>query len=303
MHAQGIGGAVPILMYHSISEQATPAYEPFTVSPDMFAEHIAYLRQHDYTVMTMTQLAQARYLDEGSLPERPVVLTFDDGLADFYHSAFPVLKRYNISATLYIVTAYVNGTSQWLRSKGEEMRPMLSWEQIREISAQGIECGGHSHTHRQLDILSSASARDEIVRNKEELEQHLQHEISAFSYPYGYYTSAIQRMVRDAGYTSACTVQYEVSAPSDNPFAMTRLNIDRSIDTNALEALLHKPLPSSPKPRLKRALAYGWRVKRSLASVIDDYRDRHNRRVYPRQLELTPHSGEAHPGSKGSISR
>jgi len=258
-------------MYHSISQQATSAYEPFTVSPDLFVEHIEYLRQHDYTPITVTQLVQARSQDMGSLPERPVVLTFDDGLADFYHSAFPVLRQYNFHATLYVVTAYVNGTSLWLRNKGEEMRPMLSWEQIQEMSAQGVECGGHSHTHRQLDILSATRARDEIVRCKEELEHYLQHQILTFSYPYGYYTAGIQRMVRDAGYTSACTVQYEISSPNDSPFALTRLNIDKSIDTDALGALLNRKGTSSPKPRMKRVLAYGWRLKRYISALADDH--------------------------------
>jgi len=269
MHAQGIEGVVPILMYHSISQEATSAYKPFAVSPGLFIEHIEYLRRHNYTPMTVTQLAQARSQESGSLPERPIVLTFDDGLADFYHSALPVLKQYDFRATLYVVTAYVNGTSQWLRNKGEEMRPMLSWEQIQEISEQGIECGGHSHTHRQLDILPAASARDEIVRSKEELERHLQRDILTFSYPYGYYTAGIQRMVHDAGYTSACTVQYTASSPHDNPFALTRLNIDSSIDTTALEALLKRKETRSPKPRLKRTLAYAWRLKRYLSALVD----------------------------------
>src|SRR6266496_2657570 len=91
---------VPILMYHSISDHASPKFKQFTVSPKLFAEHMAYLHQHRYIPITVTQFVNA--LSNSTLPERPVVLTFDDGFADFYTEALPVLKHYGFAATLYV---------------------------------------------------------------------------------------------------------------------------------------------------------------------------------------------------------
>src|SRR5436853_2185524 len=158
---------IPILMYHSISCRSEGNFRVFTVCPGLFAEHIKYLYEHGYTSLTVTQLVTLLYHNRQSLPKRPVVVTFDDGFADFFTDALPVLKRYNFVATLYITTAFVGGTSSWLWREKEATRPMLTWDQIVEINAQGIECGGHSHTHPQLDLLPLSAARREVVQSKE----------------------------------------------------------------------------------------------------------------------------------------
>src|SRR5713101_1852063 len=156
MFTQSNKKKVPILMYHSISEHAAPRFKPFAVSPTLFVEHMAYLHQHAYTPITVTQLINTRSKGSSALPEQPVVLTFDDGFADFYTEALPVLQRYGFVATLYVTTAFVNATSRWLQQEGEAERLMLTWEQLAEVNAHGIECGAHSHSHAQLDMLPAA---------------------------------------------------------------------------------------------------------------------------------------------------
>src|SRR2546421_10724869 len=99
---------VPILMYHSISDYATRKYRPLAVPQALFAKHMAYLHQRAYTPISVTQFINARAKGRPALPERPVILTFDDGFADFFTNAFPVLQRYGFIATLYIATAFVN---------------------------------------------------------------------------------------------------------------------------------------------------------------------------------------------------
>src|SRR5438128_7257180 len=88
----------------------------------------------------------------------------------------PILMYHRISEH----AAFIGSTSRWLRREGETTRPMLTWDQISEISARGIECGGHSHWHRQLDTLPLAVARDEIVQSKRYLEHHPGLEVSSF---------------------------------------------------------------------------------------------------------------------------
>jgi peptidoglycan/xylan/chitin deacetylase (PgdA/CDA1 family) len=258
---------IPILMYHSISEPERANHQrwPFAVSPALFAEHIKYLYEHGYVALTVTQLITLLYHNRQSLPEQPVVVTFDDGYADFFTNALPVLKRYNFVATLYITTAFVGGTSSWLWREKEATHPMLTWEQIAEINRQGIECGGHSHTHPQLDLLSLSAARREIIQNKELLEQHLDQKIASFAYPHGYHSVALQRTLKQAGYTSACAVKYEMSVESTNPFSLARLGIMADTDVDALAALLTSSPPSLLNALYKRSCAPVWRLVRYCA--------------------------------------
>ncbi|MBV9229057.1 MAG: polysaccharide deacetylase family protein, partial [Chloroflexi bacterium] len=144
----------------------------------------------------MTQMVQARAQNGEELPPQPIVLTFDDAYADFYTNALPALQTYGFVATLYVPTVFVGGTSRWLEYLGEGSRPLLSWSQLAEISACGIECGAHSHTHPALDMLSFSKAQDEIVRCKCLLEDHLGQQTSSFAYPYGYYNTRVRQMVR-----------------------------------------------------------------------------------------------------------
>ncbi len=226
---------IPILMYHSVSCSTNPKFMQFTVSPTHFAEQMAYLHTHDYTPMTVTQLVQSAV---EHLPEKPVVLTFDDGMSDFFTDALPVLTRYGFSATLYIATAFVNGTCDWLQREGESARPMMTWEQIAQVQAAGIECGAHSHTHPQLDMLSSSQAQHELITSKNILEEHLGRRVASFAYPYGYYTAITQQLVRAAGYTSACAVKHAIHTIGANPLALSRLMVKASTSREEFVALL-----------------------------------------------------------------
>src|SRR5690349_8552251 len=103
---------VPILMYHSISDQAAPRFKQFAVPQKVFAAQMEYLHTHGYTPITVTQYLEAKKQNGTGLPAHPVILTFDDGFADFYSAALPILKQYGFPATLYVTTAYINGTSR-----------------------------------------------------------------------------------------------------------------------------------------------------------------------------------------------
>lgn len=229
---------IPILMYHSISSYATAKFRLCIVLPETFEEHLMYLEQCHYTSITVTQFVQAMARGGDGLPPRPVILTFDDGYADFYTSAFPALQRHGFTATLYIATAFVGGTSRWLQHMGEGMRPMLTWEQLAEISVGGIECAAHTHTHPALDMLPSAAVRDEIVRSKELLEDHLGVQVSSFAYPYGYYNSLVRQAVLASGFASACAIKGVLSSLHDDPYTLARLAIKPNTGVQALDTAL-----------------------------------------------------------------
>ncbi len=115
---------------------------------------------------------------------------------------------------------------------------MLNWAQLAAISAAGIECGAHSHTHRQLDTLAPNDARVEITQSKRILEERLNQPVSSFAYPFGYYSTTVRQLVHEAGYTSACTVKRALSSTMDDPFALARVMIANDTDAGAFRAML-----------------------------------------------------------------
>jgi peptidoglycan/xylan/chitin deacetylase (PgdA/CDA1 family) len=258
---------IPILMYHSISHSAQQKFKQFCVSPLLFAEHMGYLWQHGFTTLTVTQFIQMRVQGKDRLPARPVILTFDDGYADFFTEALPVLQRFGFVATLYVATAFINGTSGWMQHQGEGARLMLTWDQIIEISKCGMEIGAHSHRHHQLDILPLAVARDEVVQCKEMLEDRLGQEVLSFSYPYGYHSATTQCLVRDAGYTSACAVKYEMNTQTPDPFSLARLMASADTSVEALAALLAQPSPLAITTMYKGARIPVWRLVRRFSNL------------------------------------
>ncbi len=261
-------------MYHSISEQAGPKFKPFTVAPALFAEHIHYLHQHGYTPMTVSQLVQAYAQEEDMLPVKPVVVTFDDAFLDFYTAALPILERYSFPATLYIPTAYVNRTSRWMQQTGEGSRAILSWDQLREISQAGIECGAHSHSHPQMDLLTLPQARKEILQSKLILEEHLGEEVFSFAYPYGYHTDAIKQSVYDAGYTSACAVKNALTTEATDPFALARVLVGPDADVHSFAALLEGHDRRITTATYTRPLVPAWRLVRFCSALVQKSQNR-----------------------------
>lgn len=266
-------GHIPILMYHSISSQASSGFRPCIVTPETFDKHLSYLEQQHYTSLTVTQLVQA--LVTGSdLPARPIVITFDDGYADFYTAALPALQRHGFSATLYVATAFIGGTSRWLQHMDEGDRPMLTWEQLAEISASGIECGAHTHTHPALDMLPPSEARNEILRSRRLLEEHLGQHVASFAYPFGFHNPRLQQIVRESGFASACVIKRKMISDRDNLYTLPRLAIWPDTNEHMLAAALSSgrgPLIASPVKQARMGLRlrlrgvygrvrYGWNL-------------------------------------------
>ena len=142
--------------------------------------------------------------------ERLVIVTFDDGYADNYTVAFPILKRYGFVATVFLVSDYVNTDHVycWDLPAAEaqgDLNPyrLLSWGQIHEMAAYGIEFGSHTCTHPQLTQLTTQECWTEIVRSRVDLQARLGREVVSFCYPRGDLNAEVVQMVRQAGYRSA----------------------------------------------------------------------------------------------------
>ena len=210
---------VPVLMYHEIADvTATPS--PLAVAPEVFADQLAYLHDAGFTAVTAGALAKILAGGAGTLPERPVVLTFDDGYGDFYSKALPLLKQYGHTATVFQTTAWV-GTSFGTRG-------MLNWREIAEIAEAGIEIGAHSHEHPELDRLPGDKLRDELDGPKRTLEDKLGLAVPGMAYPFGLWNAKARRAAREAGYTYAYAVGEALTTSGSDLFTLPRLTVDRT---------------------------------------------------------------------------
>lgn len=228
---------VPVLMYHSVSSEATDAFREFVVPPRLFAEHLAALHSLGYSTTTITALAQMRA--QGTpLPERLVAITVDDAFADFADAALPALASHGMVATLYVPTGYVGGRSAWLADEAEDHRSLLSWSQLREISGHGVECGAHSHSHPQMDLLDRRAMTREIGLSKALLEDHLGRAVTSFAYPFGYANATVRRLVEQLGFSNACAVRDLVSTPADDAYAVPRLTVTPDVMAADLTSML-----------------------------------------------------------------
>ncbi|MER6533948.1 polysaccharide deacetylase family protein, partial [Streptomyces sp900105755] len=139
---------VPILMYHSVATSPNDATRALSVAPEAFAEQMALVGDLGLTPIDTADLA-AGWRDGGPLPDRPVLITFDDGYEGVHRHALPVLAKYGFVSTLFVSTGWIRGAND----TGGGLDAMLDWDQVRALAGAGCEIGGHSHTHPQLDQL------------------------------------------------------------------------------------------------------------------------------------------------------
>jgi peptidoglycan/xylan/chitin deacetylase (PgdA/CDA1 family) len=184
---------VPIIMYHSVSsEENLSENKCNSVSEKVFKYQMEFLKRHQYNVISLDALVSA-IKERKPLPHNSVVLTFDDGYADNYSCAFPILKQYGFPATIFIAPRLIG-------NKG-----YLTWEQVKEMDAGGVSFGSHTLSHAYLPDLSLGQQKREIVVSKKIIENQLGHRINNFCYRSGGFTDLIKEQVRKAGYLSACT--------------------------------------------------------------------------------------------------
>lgn len=202
---------VPILAYHKVGD----VKELYSVAPGEFEKQMAYLAEHGYTAISLAELT-AHMTTGRPLPAKPVVITFDDGYADNYRAALPIMERYGMKATIFIITDFV----------GEE--PYLTWDEIRAMSAGGMEIGSHTLAHRALPKLPPAEQLRDVTASKEGLEWRLDKPVVFLAYPFGRFDADTVAALRRAGYKGACSTLIGLNRPGDDMYALKRISISRS---------------------------------------------------------------------------
>lgn len=255
---------IPVLLYHGVAPTAAPGFQPWVMHPDRFAAHLDRIVERGHTPLTVSQMVDA-HRGRRALPERPVVITFDDGLADFAEHAWPALRARDLTATLYVVAGAVGGRAEWLTDIGGAPPPMLTADQIRALDAEGCEIGAHSLTHPELDTLGRRAIDDEVGHSRRELSTILHHPVRSFAYPHGYHDRRVRAAVARAGYDSAAAVREAFSSRDDDTLALARITLLHDVTVDRLDAVLDgRGHPVAPFPEPVRTKA--WRVARRVGA-------------------------------------
>lgn len=212
-------------MYHMVRETEDPKEKRYCCHPKAFKQQMAHLKMTGYQVIGLDDLINC--IKNGTtLTQKSIAITFDDGFADNYDNAFPVLKKYGFPATVFLVSRLVGRTNEWMQEEGFPARKLLGWkEELKDMSENGITIGSHTTTHASLTDMDTESARHEISNSKSELEDALGKPVHFFAYPYGRFNQQIEKLVAETGYFGACSTRSGFNSEHASPFALRRIEV------------------------------------------------------------------------------
>lgn len=206
---------VPILVYHHIGtapKNLTSAEKSFFITEEWLNEHLAYLSQNGFTAIKFEDITS--YLETGKpLPDKPVIISFDDGWKNTYDVAFPILKKYNMTGTVFVIASSTGHGSY------------MDLNQLKELQGEGWEIGSHTLWHPYLKKVTLAKAKKEIEDSKKKLEENLGTPVTVFAYPFGDRNDSIEDLVKGAGYLLARSFSNGSGITKDNLFHLPVIRV------------------------------------------------------------------------------
>ena len=213
---------IPVLYYHSVDENAA---NEVTITPEKLKEQLDYINDNNYVTITMTELYD-HIENNKPIPEKSILITFDDGYMNNYTEAFPMLKVLNMTATIFCVGNSLDGSYY------------LSEEAIKEMSDYGIDIESHTVNHVHLDTMSYDEQLLELKNSKNILEKITGKEVLSLAYPFGDYNDNTIKAAKDAGYKMGFTTKLGLSDRTDDIYKLDRIYISSSYDMNTFKNLL-----------------------------------------------------------------
>jgi len=229
---------IPILTYHNFTKDEGSSY---SINIIEFEKQMNYLATHNYSVISLSELLKG--LKNGQLPPKPVVITIDDGFKSTFTLAYPVLKKYNFPATLFIYTDFIERNSN-----------SLTWGEIKEMTENNLEIGSHTLSHCNLLKYKEnenyenylARIKKEIFLSKEILEIKIGGKVKFFAYPYGVYSPTIINLVIQADYEGILNANIMNNTLNADPFSLNRQIIFGNNSFNSfIQILNQQPLHTS----------------------------------------------------------
>ncbi len=227
---------VPILCYHQFGD----GRESSMVMPtDIFEKQMRYLKENGYRVISPEELMDFLAFRK-RIPKKAVLISIDDGFRSVYEIAFPILKKYGFTATLFIYTDYIGVSNK-----------ALTWDQLREMKGSGFSIGSHSVSHSDLtkkmadetDAAYYKRVKKELVLSKKILDKELSQETRFFSFPYGQSDETLMKMAKDADYSIAVTVNRGSNAFFSNPLDLNRdMVLNRDMETFVSRLITFNPV-------------------------------------------------------------
>jgi peptidoglycan/xylan/chitin deacetylase (PgdA/CDA1 family)/glycosyltransferase involved in cell wall biosynthesis len=237
---------LPILTYHRIGTPYPGTNYSISITRARFERQMRWLADHGYASVGPSDWLA--WVKEGKpLPDRPVMITFDDGYAEAATDALPLVKKYGFKATVYVVTSRLGGTNGW-DDDGAKRYPLMTADEIKNWRDQGIEFGGHTRTHPDLRELDATSLLDEVEGSAFDLEKLLGQRPVSFAYPFGGYNSRVADCVRSA-FPLALTCETGLNYANTDPVRMRRVQVRP--EDSLLEFLMEMRMGSSPLDRLR----------------------------------------------------
>ena len=255
------GLRLPVLMYHNIGPLRDGFDVYLTVSPELLERHLKWIRKHGYTPIRVADWVA--YQREGKpLAEKPILLTFDDAYKDLAEFGLPLLRKYGYTGTVFVVTDEIGGTNAWDLHLGLSEQPLMSEEQIRLWSQQGIEFGAHTRTHADLTRATLEETAEEMLGSRKRLEEILGLPVTALAYPYGYYTEQVAEIARQH-FDAALTCDLGM-----NSVATDLLHLHRS-----------EVVPFSSWGEMRSMASLGFNAFYTARHIARSYRDRLRQRL------------------------
>jgi len=221
---------VPILLYHYVGDNPNKndkARDYLSVTPQQFDEQLSFLSQNGYQTISLDTLAAA-LLGGGSLPGKPIILTFDDGYIDFFLNAFPILSKYNFSATVFLPTGKI----------GQDM--FLNWGQIEEMARSGrVIFNSHGINHVNMASMGGQVLDDEVSKSKQEITSHTGYPVNFLAYPYGTFSGGVIASLQKAGYVGALTTRTGSIVTKDGLYTLPRIKISGNISLSDFASRLN----------------------------------------------------------------
>lgn len=212
-----------ILMYHILGTPLSEWESKYCCLAQRFSEQMAWLKSHHHPIGLDQLLAG---LDgKMPLPEKAVAVTFDDGFAVTFEQGLPILQRYEIPATMFVVAGRIGADNDWMHRRGHPKRPLMNNVQIKEMAAAGVTIGSHTMTHPRLPDIAPSQVEEELLQSRMVLEDMLGREVRYFAYPFGLLNDPIRDAAARTGYMAACSTRSGFNTPGVDRYALRRIEV------------------------------------------------------------------------------